>query len=73
MATSAFAVPLFFFQARDRKFLRKVDLILDNPPYTSPETKEAVLRALADTGKPFVMLLPISILHVGFMRKVTSP
>ena len=60
----------FFVQVRNPKFLRKVDLILDNPPYTSPEMKEAVLRALASTGKPFVMLLPISVLHVGFAREV---
>jgi hypothetical protein len=63
----------FFVKAREAKFLKKVDLILDNPPYTSPEMKEAVLRALAATGKPFVMLLPISVLHVGFMREVLGP
>ena len=28
--------------------------------------QERVLRALADAGKPFAMLLPISILHVGW-------
>lgn len=60
----------FFVKAREAKFLNKVDLILDNPPYTSPEMKEAVLRALAATGKPFVMLLPISVLHVGFVREI---
>ncbi|CAE7269716.1 unnamed protein product, partial [Symbiodinium pilosum] len=32
--------------------------------------KEKVLRALADCGKPFAMLLPISILHVGFVREI---
>lgn len=30
----------FFVKARDPKFLKKVDLIWDNPPYTNPETKE---------------------------------
>mmetsp|Transcript_33330 Transcript_33330/g.55113 ORF Transcript_33330/g.55113 Transcript_33330/m.55113 type:complete len:209 (+) Transcript_33330:101-727(+) len=60
----------FFQRAKDPKFLKKVDVIWDNPPYTSPETKEAVLRALAATGKPFAMLLPISVLHVGFVRQI---
>jgi|TARA_B100000524_G_scaffold333482_1_gene221370 hypothetical protein len=62
----------FFVKARDPKFLKKVDLIWDNPPYTNPDTKEAVLRALAKTGKPFVMLLPISVLHVGFVREIVD-
>lgn len=60
----------FFLRVRDTKFLKKVDLIWDNPPYTSPETKEAVLRALATSGKPFAMLLPISVLHVAFVRSI---
>ena len=29
--------------------------------------QEKVLRALAECGKPFVMLLPISVLHVGLL------
>ena len=62
----------FFERARDKKFLKSVDLILDNPPYTTPEMKERVLRALAATGKPFVMLLPMSILHVGFVREIVD-
>ena len=52
--------------------MKKVDLIWDNPPYTSPETKERVLRALVGSGKPFAMLLPISILHVGFVRDIVD-
>ena len=50
--------------------MASVDFIWDNPPYTTPETKERVLRALALCGKPFAMLLPISILHVGFVREI---
>ena len=60
----------FFSRVRDAKFLKKVDLIWDNPPYTSPETKEAVLRALVASGKPFAVLLPISVLHVRFVREL---
>ena len=50
----------FFARVLDAKFLKKIDLIWDNPPYTSAETKERVLRALAASGLPFAMLLPIS-------------
>ena len=60
----------FFIKAREAKFLKSIDLILDNPPYTSPEMKESVLRALASTGKPFIMLLPMTVLHVGFVREI---
>lgn len=60
----------FFERVTDKKFLKKVDVIMDNPPYTSPETKEAVLGALAASGKPFIMLLPISVLHVAFVRRL---
>jgi hypothetical protein len=62
----------FFERARRTSFTATVDLVLDNPPYTSPETKESVLRALAATGLPFVMLLPISVLHVGYVREVLA-
>ena len=60
----------FFERVVDKKFMKGVDLILDNPPYTTPEMKERVLRALAACGKPFAMLLPISVLHVGFVRDI---
>lgn len=59
-------------QVKDEKFMKTVDLIWDNPPYTSPETKERVLRALVASNKPFSMLLPISILHVGFVREIVN-
>jgi len=62
----------FFVKVKDARFMKKVDLIWDNPPYTSPETKERVLRALVASGKPFAMLLPISILHVGFVREIVD-
>ena len=54
----------FFERVLDKKFLKTVDLIWDNPPYTSAETKEKVLRALAASGLPFAMLLPISVRHM---------
>ena len=60
----------FFERVVDKKFMKGVDLILDNPPYTTPEMKERVLRALAACGKPFAMLLPVSVLHVGFVRDI---
>ena len=60
----------FFERIADAKFMRTVDLIWDNPPYTTADMKERVLRALAACGKPFAMLLPISVLHVGFVREV---
>eukprot|EP00435_Cladocopium_sp_Y103_P023783 s3109_g5.t2 len=60
----------FFQRVEDRDFLSRVDLIWDNPPYTAPEMKERVLRSLAQCGKPFAMLLPISVLHVGFVREI---
>ena len=60
----------FFTRVADSTFMSSVDLIFDNPPYTTPEMKEKVLRALAACGKPFVMLLPISILHVSFVREI---
>jgi hypothetical protein len=34
----------------DKAFMAGVDFIWDNPPYTAADTKEAVLRALVETG-----------------------
>uniref|UniRef100_A0A6B2LLZ6 Uncharacterized protein n=1 Tax=Arcella intermedia TaxID=1963864 RepID=A0A6B2LLZ6_9EUKA len=63
--------PLDFFErVKDNKFMSKVDIIIDNPPYTSPETKEKVLRTLVETNKPFVMLLPIYTLNNTFLRDI---
>lgn len=58
----------FFEKVKDDKFLRGIDAIWDNPPYTSPETKQQVLKSLAGTGKPFCMLLPLAVLHAQFVR-----
>eukprot|EP00746_Dinoflagellata_sp_MGD_P091348 gnl/MRDRNA2_/MRDRNA2_36212_c0_seq1.p1 gnl/MRDRNA2_/MRDRNA2_36212_c0~~gnl/MRDRNA2_/MRDRNA2_36212_c0_seq1.p1 ORF type:complete len:276 (+),score=66.34 gnl/MRDRNA2_/MRDRNA2_36212_c0_seq1:147-974(+) len=60
----------FFVKVEDPAFLGKVDLIWDNPPYTSPEIKERILRALAKSAKPFCMLLPLAVLHAQFCRDV---
>jgi hypothetical protein len=60
----------FFVKIKDSKFLRSVDLIWDNPPYTSPETKERVLRGLLETSKPFCMLLPLATVHAQFVRDI---
>lgn len=62
----------FFERVKDARFMQGVDLIWDNPPYTNQEIKERVLRALAATGKPFAMLLPISVLHVAFVREIVD-
>ncbi len=43
----------FFERAQDAEFLSGVDVIVDNPPYTNAETKEAVLTALMATGTCF--------------------
>lgn len=38
--------------------------------FSKPSHQEKVLRALAECGKPFVMLLPISVLHVGLLAQI---
>lgn len=60
----------FFKRCEDKSFLAAVDLIWDNPPYTNQEIKTRVLQTLAETGKPFIMLLPITTLHVKFVREL---
>jgi hypothetical protein len=62
----------FFERVEDKAFMATVDLIWDNPPYTNADIKERVLRALVASGKPYAMLLPISILHVGFVRDIVD-
>ena len=42
--------------------------IWDNPPYTAADTKEAVLRALVATQKPFCVLLPSSVVFSKLFR-----
>jgi len=60
----------FFTKVNDKEFISSVDLILDNPPYTSPETKEQVIRTVVATGKPFSLLLPMNTLHNHFLREI---
>jgi hypothetical protein len=60
----------FFERAKETRFLKQVDLVLDNPPYTSPETKDAVLRALVATKKSFCVLLPASVLFTQLFRDI---
>jgi len=62
----------FFVKVKDEAFMNSVDFIWDNPPYTSQELKEAVLEALLQSGKPFCVLLPISILHAAFFRTMAD-
>jgi len=59
----------FFQMAKDTLFLSQVDVIWDNPPYTSPQTKRKVLETLKATNKPFCMLLPVAILQSAFCRE----
>jgi hypothetical protein len=59
----------FFPRASDPIFLAGVDLIVDNPPYTSAETKDRVLRALVGSGKPFCCLFPVSVLFTTLFRE----
>jgi hypothetical protein len=63
----------FFKQAERTKFMDKVDLIVDNPPYCGKDMKEKVLQTLARTGKPFVMLLPSSVLHSRVLLQALDP
>eukprot|EP00397_Hematodinium_sp_SG-2012_P052215 GEMP01061625.1.p1 GENE.GEMP01061625.1~~GEMP01061625.1.p1 ORF type:complete len:241 (+),score=56.78 GEMP01061625.1:28-723(+) len=58
----------FFQLVKDDAFVQTIDIIWDNPPYTSPETKQKVLQALADSKKPFCVLLPMAVLHAQFVR-----
>eukprot|EP00475_Leptophrys_vorax_P032799 TRINITY_DN5108_c0_g1_i1.p1 TRINITY_DN5108_c0_g1~~TRINITY_DN5108_c0_g1_i1.p1 ORF type:complete len:225 (+),score=70.34 TRINITY_DN5108_c0_g1_i1:98-772(+) len=62
----------FFLRCQDAEFLKNVDLIWDNPPYTGEGMKERVLTAAASTGKPFLLLLPSSILFSNTIRDVFS-
>jgi len=60
----------FFERVREASFLRKVDIIVDNPPYTSAETKDAVLRALVASKLPFCVLMPVSVLFTQLFRDI---
>ena len=60
----------FFEKIKDKQFMRTVDVIWDNPPYTSQETKQKLLEGLKSTGKPFCMLLPLPVVHAQFVRDI---
>jgi len=60
----------FFTKVKDKTFMETIDLIWDNPPYTNQDIKERVLRACEASGKPFCLLLPMSVLHAQFLRDV---
>ena len=63
----------FFQKVHDAAFMATVDFIWDNPPYTASDTKDAVLRALVATGKPFCVLLPSSVVYSQLFREVLDP
>ncbi|GAB5359546.1 hypothetical protein AAMO2058_000553200 [Amorphochlora amoebiformis] len=62
----------FFQKAADTTFMKSIDLIWDNPPYTGAQLKERVLRTLVKSGIPFVMLLPSSILHSKLLQDIAE-
>jgi hypothetical protein len=63
----------FFALVNDPSFMRSVDLIWDNPPYTGAALKTKIFEALVACGKPFVMLLPSSILHSKLLQDMLDP
>jgi len=63
----------FFTRVQDKAFMDTVDLIWDNPPYTTKGMKERILSTLAPLGKPFALLLPASVLHSQFLRSTLDP
>eukprot|EP00397_Hematodinium_sp_SG-2012_P038308 GEMP01041655.1.p1 GENE.GEMP01041655.1~~GEMP01041655.1.p1 ORF type:complete len:413 (+),score=84.54 GEMP01041655.1:50-1288(+) len=60
----------FFARVTDPNFLATVDLIWDNPPYTSLPMKRRVLRALVQTKKPFCILVQMSVVQGQLVRDV---
>lgn len=60
----------FFRLLRDVDFRRKIDLVWDNPPYTSTAQKLRVLRALKDAELPFCLLFPASIIGGAGIREI---
>jgi hypothetical protein len=58
----------FFERVKDRQFMDTVDLIWDNPPYTTAGMKEQILQELVKVDKPFALLLPASVLHAKFLH-----
>ena len=60
----------FFERVRDAVFVRSLDAVVDNPPYTGKGMKERILRALRDAEVPFCLLLPLGVLHAAFVREI---
>ena len=60
----------FFERVRDSGFMRSVDVVIDNPPYTGKGMKEKVLRALVEADVAFCLLLPIGVLHGASIRRI---
>ena len=60
----------FFALAKDKAFLSQIDVVIDNPPYTGEQMKTDVLKTLKEIDKPFVMLLPLTVLHSKLLRDV---
>jgi hypothetical protein len=59
----------FFEKVKDKEFLKSVDWIWDNPPYSGQEIKERILQEMFALGKPFVLLLPSAILFSNLLRE----
>ena len=55
---------------RDAPFVKSLDCVVDNPPYTGKNVKERILRALVDVDVPFCLLLPLGVLHGAFVRDI---
>jgi len=60
----------FFQRVRDAPFVKSLDCVVDNPPYTGKNVKEQILRALVDADVPFCLLLPLGVLHGAFVREI---
>jgi len=62
----------FFERAKDKNFVDTVDLVLDNPPYTGADVKSRILTTLIQMRKPFILLLPSSVLFSQLFRETLS-
>ena len=60
----------FFKVVKDSNFLKNVDVVIDNPPYTGKKIKEQIVERLTKTTLPFCLLLPLGVLHARFARKI---
>jgi hypothetical protein len=60
----------FFDKVRDGPFVRSLDAVVDNPPYTGKGMKQKVLKSLVDAELPFCLLLPLGVVHGAFVREM---